>query len=173
MCSVTDCDRPIYVRARRMCSLHYNRWRKHGDVNYTTTLYECTVEGCSRPHQARGMCSPHYMRWHRYGDPLAGQPTFYGDTLTFLRDAIERAKDGETECIDWPFAKGKYGHGHFVFEGRTQYAHALACAALHGPRPEGLEAAHSCNRGCCVNGNHLRWATRKENEADKRKARSH
>lgn len=31
---------------------------------------ECSVSGCSRPHEARGYCSLHYRRWrNRGGDP--------------------------------------------------------------------------------------------------------
>lgn len=45
--------------------------------------------------------------------------------------------------------------------------HALVCEAFHGPRPDGMQAAHgngivTDNRAC-----NLRWATQAENEADK------
>lgn len=29
------------------------------------TQRTCSVDGCSRPHQARGFCGPHYGTWHR------------------------------------------------------------------------------------------------------------
>jgi hypothetical protein len=40
----------------------------------------------------------------------------------------------------------------------------------HGPRPfENAQIAHSCGKGHlgCINPRHLRWATPKENSADK------
>jgi hypothetical protein len=49
-------------------------------------------------------------------------------------------------------------------------AHRLVCKAAHGPPPEGKpETAHSCGKGHlgCINPNHLRWASPKENNADK------
>jgi hypothetical protein len=42
------------------------------------------------------------------------------------------------------------------------------CILAHGAPPfEGAEAAHSCGTTGCVNPNHIRWATTKENIADK------
>lgn len=34
----------------------------------------CTIDGCSRKHNARGWCLAHYKRWQKYGDPLASHP---------------------------------------------------------------------------------------------------
>ena len=47
----------------------------------------------------------------------------------------------------------------------------VVCEELNGPPPTSKhEAAHNTPNGCvgglCVNGDHLRWATRKENAAD-------
>ena len=30
-CSVEGCERPVWVRKRGWCSMHYQRWQKHGD----------------------------------------------------------------------------------------------------------------------------------------------
>lgn len=34
----------------------------------------CSVEGCSKRHEARGWCPAHYRRWRQYGDPLGCAP---------------------------------------------------------------------------------------------------
>jgi hypothetical protein len=49
-------------------------------------------------------------------------------------------------------------------------AHRVMCEIAHGPKPApGFVAAHTCGKGRegCVNPRHLRWASQKENMADK------
>lgn len=71
-------------------------------------------------------------------------------------------------CTDWPWACLETGYGVFAgTAGKDRHVHAAVCALVHGPRPEGMQAAHSCGRSICCSGSHLRWATPKENHADK------
>jgi len=72
------------------------------------------------------------------------------------------------ECLPFPFCIGKTGYGYFRFEGRTQTAHRYVCAVHHGQPASNMDAAHSCGNKTCVNPRHLRWASRSENERDKR-----
>jgi hypothetical protein len=51
---------------------------------------------------------------------------------------------------------------------RMAYVHHEVCEKYNGPRPLGHEAAHSCGNRKCIEPSHLRWATPKENCADKR-----
>jgi hypothetical protein len=65
-CTLPDCDRPF--AARGYCSMHYQRWKKHGDPGITASVRPggiCQVDGCAKPHVARGWCSTHYDRWQR------------------------------------------------------------------------------------------------------------
>lgn len=50
------------------------------------------------------------------------------------------------------------------------FAHRVACEIFKGAPKPGLEAAHvvDCPHRHCINPDHVRWATRTENEADKR-----
>ncbi|SED41874.1 HNH endonuclease [Rhizobiales bacterium GAS191] len=75
---------------------------------------------------------------------------------------IEKALNYEgDECLIWPFGSSR-GYAEII------------CERVHGPCPpptskhEWFEVAHSCGNGHlgCVNRNHLRWATRRENMQD-------
>lgn len=73
LCSVPDCDNPH--DARGYCSQHYQRWKKHGDVQAHIPLKRkvrgiCAVDGCGKPHSTHGYCYTHSRFFRLYGDPL-------------------------------------------------------------------------------------------------------
>lgn len=100
-----------------------------------------------------------------------------------LHDIRRRARHGEAgiyfletvlmclddKCLIWPFACSGTGYASFHWCGCYRLVCPLVCEAVHGPRPSiKHDAAHSCGNGHlgCVNPQHLRWATRKENMKD-------
>ena len=86
------------------------------------------------------------------------------DHIAFIR----RAQSVDTEdCVIWPFGRGSHGYGAACHGGQAFGAHVLSCEMAHGPRPAGKWVAHSCNVRLCINPRHLRWATPKENQADR------
>jgi len=88
----------------------------------------------------------------------------YGKLLPFVN---QMAQHQGADCVEWPYSKTR-GYGQIELNGRHFRAHRLICERAHGPCPTGKHhAAHSCGNKVCVNPSHLRWATRKENEADK------
>jgi hypothetical protein len=112
---------------------------------------------------ARGFCNAHYYRWLKYADPLGGR---WPQQVKFLERVLQNVTDA---CVLWPFAVVRGGYGHTHTEGTTHLVHRLVCERAHGVAPfEGAEAAHSCGVAACINPRHIRWATPKQNAADKR-----
>jgi hypothetical protein len=131
----------------------------------------CAVDGCNgNAHNAakggRGWCVAHYTRWRRHGDPTGGG-TNTGAPLAFLEQALASETN---DCINWPYGRGWKGRAKVWIGGRNCPAARVICERAHGapPTPE-HEAAHSCGKGHvgCINPRHLRWATPKENNADR------
>ena len=79
------------------------------------------------------------------------------------------------DCILWPYADfGGNGYPQLRLGGRTLRVHAEVCRRIHGERPTRRhQAAHSCRVTRCINARHLRWATPKQNEDDKRAHGTH
>jgi hypothetical protein len=122
----------------------------------------CSIDGCGKAHRARGYCSAHYLALWRTTGKIDRTP--HSD---FLTDLIGHDKD---QCVPWPYRRSPGGYGTLHYNGRQRIASNLMCELQYGPAPSpNLQAAHSCGNGHlgCVNPKHLRWATAKENAADK------
>lgn len=135
-------------------------------VTISGCMGRCCIDGCNRPHEAKGYCSLHYQRWKRSGDPLTARAyPKRGEPLAFF----EKAAASETDkCIFWPYASKGRGYGEVWLKGEKRFVHQAMCEAAHGAGFPGGEVAHSCGVKLCINPRHLRWATRRENHADKR-----
>lgn len=128
----------------------------------------CDLRGCAKEHHAHGLCRGHHHRLKKYGDPYAGS-TEKGAPQRFF---LEARKSVSNDCILWPFgtvvSRSSVYAVVYVSEPREQVlAHRLMCELVHGKPDADNQAAHSCGNGLCINPHHLRWATRRENEADK------
>ena len=129
-------------------------------------MTRCSMAGCDGRRLAKGLCGRHYQRLRKYGDPskTAFEKADKGEPMRWL---IEHSGFRGDECLIWPFAKDRAtGQAHI----NGKFAHRVMCELAHGPAPSPKhEAAHNCGngRGSCVHPGHLRWATHKENEADK------
>ncbi len=131
---------------------------------------KCAVIGCDRDAVTRGWCNRHYSRVLKYGDPLVTMKTPPGEIAKWVEAHKDYTGD---DCLIYPFGRTHDGYAVWrkTWKGNAIYVHRLMCEYKHGPCPADKEqAAHSCGNGHlgCVNPNHVRWATKKENNDDKK-----
>lgn len=91
-----------------------------------------------------------------------------GEVVRFFEETVLHYTGDD--CLVWPFSRDSSGYAHIWYRGKQRKVCRLVCESVHGAPRASDEAAHSCGNGAsgCVTPNHLRWATRRENEADKK-----
>lgn len=174
-----DCPKPAFRRG--WCSMHYERWKTHGD--FTTVkkpgkprqLGDCPVDDrggrCGRPAVARNMCDKHYQRWAKFGDPTVTK--LDRDRTVEERFWEKVDKNGPTPAQRpelgpcWVWTAGKMeGYGAFHLSGRrTVHAHIVSFTWEYGDIPEGHERDHLCRNRACVRPDHLEAVTHWTNVA--------
>lgn len=120
----------------------------------------CSIPNCDKVHYGKDLCKMHYLRVYRGGDATY---TYRNKADRFLDEAMSSDTD---DCIIWPYARNASGYGII----RSRIASRVMCEKVNGPPPSNShQAAHSCGNGHlgCINGHHLRWATRSENQKDR------
>lgn len=85
-----------------------------------------------------------------------------GETTEFERFTKAYVVD-ESGCWLWKKACNQKGYGAFYFLGMRGKAHRYSFLKYKGMIPEGLVIDHLCNVRSCVNPDHLRAVTNKEN----------
>jgi hypothetical protein len=89
----------------------------------------------------------------------------------WFKKALSQGLPGDG-CWEWPWATDTKGYGRVVIDGKQRSVHVMACEHAHGPKPEpAMQAAHKpieCHNPCCFRPDHLRWATKAENQADRK-----
>lgn len=133
----------------------------------------CSVDDCGRTaFNDRGWCQAHYKRWQKYGDIDADRPVRFqkrGDT-----EACFWAKVQKTEsCWNWTGSTSTVGYGQLRVAGRILWAHRMSYERVNGPIPAGMQIDHICHNRLCVNPDHLRVATKKQNMENPAGLRSH
>jgi hypothetical protein len=163
-CSITDCERP--VNARGWCSMHYYRWRMHGDPHTVQVRVraDCRADGCGKSAWAQGLCPMHLSRWKRHGSLLL--PSAAG---RFWRRVD---KDGPVPehrldlgpCWLWTGAKIKHGYGKWWPGGESphlahRYSYRLVIGEISDETPV---LDHLCRTPSCVRPAHLEPVTSAE-----------
>jgi len=123
------------------------------------TTTECTIEGCHSPVKARGMCNAHYKRNARTGNPLGVMPSF--------NERFWSKIDKSGECWEWTGTRHPRGYGYINGEANGRktpvLVHRVSYEMHHGPIAEGVVIDHICHNTSCVNPDHLRAVSQKQN----------
>lgn len=69
-------------------------------------------------------------------------------------------------CWMWQGARNEFGHGQSYLNGRLQGAHRVSYQLFKDDIPRTFQVLHSCDVPECVNPDHLRLGSQKENIAD-------
>ena len=83
-------------------------------------------------------------------------------------DVFEGRFEKTDGCWEWKGTRNGYGYGIFLLPGEKQIrAHRYAYEFFTGKKiPQGMVIMHSCDNPPCVNPEHLRVATKGENNTD-------
>ena len=126
-------------------------------------MKQCSIDGCEKPSRTRSWCAMHYWRWREHGDPLGGGERFATPEDAFL--ARTEPIVGDPGCVVWTGATDSGGYGRLQVNGRMVSAHRWAWERERGPIPDGAVLDHTCWERACCNVEHLRLATRSQNNA--------
>ncbi|PMQ19299.1 HNH endonuclease [Glutamicibacter arilaitensis] len=118
----------------------------------------CSIEGCEKPSRSLKMCKMHYTRQLRHGSPEKVQQIHGDDNSRFWSKV-----DKTNECWNWLGTEHSAGYGKFSIDGKYHYAHRVSYEKLVGEIPPGMEIDHICHNRKCVNPDHLRVTTPKQN----------
>ena len=164
ICKANGCDRA--AKSHGLCNTHNERRRKGRPVDGPIVTRQpgrlCSIEGCDKPHSARGWCEMHYCRWKKHGDPLI---TLHGNVVKNFWVKVE--KKSNEECWMWTAGTSPQGYGIFWDGRRNVSAHVHAYRLAYGPVPLGLQIDHRCGVRACVNPEHLRCVSSKQNNENR------
>lgn len=125
----------------------------------------CCVDECKNKVYAKELCEKHYQRNRKFGDPLGGTKNHAP-----LEERFWRFVDKSDDCWMWKGNKSKSGYGRISVGQKTLgyvQAHRLSWEISHKQKiPPGMVVMHKCDNPSCVNPEHLKIGTYKENTLD-------
>ncbi|WP_181272833.1 HNH endonuclease signature motif containing protein [Brevibacterium oceani] len=118
--------------------------------------YTCIIEGCAKKRTGRGLCPMHYRRAKIAGEFMPG-PIPPG---TRFWAKVDKSSD----CWEWTGGVTGSGYGYFSpARSKMVRAHRYSFELAYGTIPEGTEIDHTCDSRTCVNPEHLRAISHKQN----------
>jgi hypothetical protein len=100
---------------------------------------------------------PHYRMWN----------TIESKKPVTQRIFENMTPEPNTGCWLWTGHVNEYGYGILGIEHKARAAHRVSYEGYNGPISQGLLVMHTCDVRCCVNPDHLRLGTHKDNAADR------
>lgn len=89
-----------------------------------------------------------------------------------MRRFWEKVDRSTGECWRWTAAMNDRGYAQLWIDGKVEYAHRFAFECFIGDIPAGLYVDHLCHTPNCVNPDHLRLATNKQNQEHRQGAQA-
>ena len=170
VCEVDECD--LKVHAKGWCQLHYARWKRWGnplEESHRKVRGSCSVGGGEGAHYGNGLCSKHWQERRRRDRHVPERSeVVYPDPETAF---AERTR-WDHGCLVWTGALSGGKYGHLSVRGAQMLAHHYAWQRAGLEVPDGLFLDHTCHNEACVNVDHLRLATRSQNNAYRRGAQA-
>lgn len=85
-----------------------------------------------------------------------------------VQDLISRTiRNSETNCLEWQGNKTKAGYGRLPLDSKIVATHRFMATLVYGePTENKNNVLHSCHNPSCINPDHLRWGSPKENMQD-------
>ena len=120
----------------------------------------CNFDGCDKLPQAKGLCPGHYQQ-HRKGQEL--RPLKPSSRSLTLEQRFWPKVDKGAGCWEWTGYITPQGYGLFWDGKKPNTAHRISWELTNGPIPDGMDIDHRCGNRKCVNPEHLRVATRSQN----------
>lgn len=131
-------------------------------TNTTCSIDECTKGG----RLVKGTCMMHYERMRRYGSPAEPH-------LARAEGRFWSKVDKTETCWNWTGPTKQGGYGKFAIGRAEQWlAHRYAWTLMVGEIGEDMALDHICHNTSCVNPEHLREVTNKQNHEHLRGAYS-
>lgn len=117
----------------------------------------CSFAGCTKPFHGKGLCQGHYRQMSLSQELRPLRPASSPVSDRFW------AKVSKSEtCWVWT-GSTVTGYGTIKVNGVSLRAHRLSFEMANGEIPEGFFVDHVCRNRACVNPDHLRLATQKQN----------
>jgi hypothetical protein len=144
ICSIEDCDDPVFVQKWGWCVKHYSCWNRNGDPLK------------KRPRPRRPLEERFWEKVNKRGPVPQHRPEL-GPCWPW------------TGCLS---PRGN-GYGYIGDGNRSRRASQVSWELHFGPIPEGQQACHHCDNKPCVRPEHLFLGTWRQNMADMRSKERH